>query len=219
MKNISKKKIWQAENLFYLKSDTSRLSKLIYQYELFKLIKDVPGAFLVFGVFKGSSFIRFLTYRNLLENSNSREFYGFDLFSKFPKKKQNSQDLKFIRQFEKDAGYSISKSELENALKEKNFTNFKLIEGDIKNTLLSFLKKNQSLKVAMLHLDLDTYEITKFTLKNLFAKVARNGIIIIDDYLSNFGATKAIDEFLKKNPYLKIKKMSFYNKPSYIIKN
>ena len=170
MKNISKKKIWQAENLFYLKSDTSRLSKSIYQYELFKLIKDVPGAFLEFGVFK-------------------------------------------------DAGYSISKSELEDALKEKNFTNFKLIEGDIKNTLPSFLKKNQSLKVAILHLDLDTYEITKFTLKNLFAKVARNGIIIIDDYLSNFGATKAIDEFLKKNPYLKIKKMSFYNKPSYIIKN
>ena len=98
MKNLimQQKKIWEAENIFYLKTDTSRISKLLYQYELYKLIKDVPGAVLEFGVFKGVSFIRFLTFRSILENNYSRKFFGFDLFGKFPKKNQNNHDLKFI---------------------------------------------------------------------------------------------------------------------------
>jgi hypothetical protein len=123
MKNLimQQKKIWEAENIFYLKTDTSRISKLLYQYELYKLIKDVPGAVLEFGVFKGASFIRFLTFRSILENNYSRKFFGFDLFGKFPKKNQNKHDLKFINVFEKEAGQAISRMELEKNLTKKNF--------------------------------------------------------------------------------------------------
>jgi hypothetical protein len=220
MNNLAKnqKKIWEAENIFYLKSDTSRISKLIYQYELYKLIRDVPGAVLEFGVFKGASFIRFLTFRSILENNYSRKFYGFDLFGKFPRQKQNNHDLKFIKIFEKEAGLAISHLELEKNLIKKNFTNFDLIQGDVRKTLPKFIEKNPNLKIALLHLDLDTYKITQFVLKKLFNNLSSRGIVVVDDYSSNYGATKAIDEFLLKNKKYQIKKLPFYDKPSYIVK-
>ena len=78
-----KKSFWDSENEFYQNSDISRIGKLLYHYEIYKMIKDLPGDILEFGVFKGSSLIRLLTFRNLIENNFSRKIYGFDTFKKF----------------------------------------------------------------------------------------------------------------------------------------
>ena len=43
----------------------------------------------------------------------------------------------------------------------------------------------------------------------------KNGIILIDDYSEIYGATKAIDDFLKKKK-LKVEKLSYYKRPSFI---
>ena len=48
--------------------------------------------------------------------------------------------------------------------------------------------------------------------------VVKNGIILVDDYGTVEGATKVVDNFLKKNKKLELKKMSFYKVPSFIIK-
>ena len=53
LKKKTKKQIWDAENIFYLKSETSRISKFIYHYEIYKKILDLPGHVIEFGVFKG----------------------------------------------------------------------------------------------------------------------------------------------------------------------
>ena len=46
---------------------------------------------------------------------------------------------------------------------------------------------------------MDVYEPTKFVLQKLFCKISKNGIVLIDDdYNYVRGATKATDEFLKK---------------------
>jgi len=68
-----KKSFWDSENEFYQNSDISRIGKLLYHYEIYKMIKDLPGDILEFGVFKGSSLIRLLTFRNLIENNFSRK--------------------------------------------------------------------------------------------------------------------------------------------------
>ena len=44
-----------------------------------------------------------------------------------------------------------------------------------------------------------------------------NGIILINDYSAVTRATKAIDEFLKSNKQLKIKKLSYYKISCYIV--
>ena len=63
---------------------------------------------------------------------------------------------------------------------------------------------------------MDIYSSTKFALNKLYKKMSPNGIILIDDYSTVEGATKAVDEFLKKNRKLKLNKLKFYQQPSYI---
>ena len=76
----------------------------------------------------------------------------------------------------------------------------------------------KNLKISFLHLDLDVYEPTKFVLNTLYNKVSKNGVILIDDYGQVKGATKATNEFLKKNKKLKIKTLKFDKRLKFIIK-
>ena len=115
--------------------------------------------------------------------------------------------------------HSIKKSIRKIVLIEgENTSTFKLpintLTGVIINTIL---RDNIHIKIALLHLDLDTYEPTKYALDKFSKMIIKGGIILIDDYSTVYGATKAIDEFLKKNKKLKIQKFTFYKKPSFII--
>jgi len=212
--NIS---VWDAENAFYHKSNISRLGKLIYQYEIYKLIKDLPGDVLEFGVFKGNSLIRFLTFRSIIENNFSRKVYGFDTFKEFPSQKRKN-DKKLKKDFTADAGKPIRKNILKSILDKKKFENFELVEGDVLKSLNKFLKNNPNLKISLLHLDMDVFNATNFVINKLKDRIVKNGIILIDDYGTVEGATKVIDNFLQKNKKLELKKMSFYKVPSFIIK-
>jgi hypothetical protein len=213
--DISQSEIWDAENIFHLKTNVSRISQILYHYELYKLILSVPGDIIECGVFKGNSLIRFLTYRSLLENNFSREVYGFDVFGKFPSAKIK-KDKNFIKTWNKKANQGININELNTILKDKKFENYELIKGNVINTIPKFLKRVKNLKLAILHLDMDIYEPTKFALNRFSKYMAKGGIIIIDDYSRVSGATDAVDEFIKKNNRLKLEKLHFYSKPAFI---
>ena len=82
--SIDKEKKWDYENGFYLTCGKGRIGKLLNHFEIYKKILDKPGDVLEFGVFKGTSFMRLLYFRDLLENETSRKIIGFDIFGKFP---------------------------------------------------------------------------------------------------------------------------------------
>ena len=212
---ISTSEIWDAENIYHLKTDISRMSQILYHYELYKKILNIPGSIIECGVFKGSSLVRFLTYRSVLENNFSREVIGFDAFGKFPNSIKKN-DKKFIKIWNKKANDGINIHELKKILIDKKFENFELIKGNVIKTIPKFLKNNTNLKIAILHLDMDVYEPTKVALNKFQKYMSKGGIIIIDDYSKVEGATKAVDEFLKKNKKLKLKKLYFYSKPIFI---
>lgn len=210
-------KKWDYENGFYLTCETSRIGKLLNHLEIYNQIINLPGEILEFGVYKGTSLVRLLTFRNLLENNFSRKVYGFDVFGKFPDSLQLNSDREFVKNFENAGGYGISKEELDFHLKQKGFTNYELIEGDILDTVDAFDKRNPAAKIALLHIDVDVYEPTKKILEQLWDKVVKGGIVMLDDYGTIEGETKAVDEFFAdKN--VKITKPKFNYIPSYIVK-
>jgi hypothetical protein len=212
---------WKYENLFYLTSKKKRILKIIDHYEIYKKILKIKGDVLEFGVFKGASLIRFLTFRDLVENPKKRKIYGFDIFGKFPSPKKKSKNFKadkiFSKRHDQNIGLGIKQQILEKYLTKKKFNNFKLIKGNVIETLPSFIKKNKNIKISLLHIDLDTYEPTKFVLECLFSKLSKNAIILLDDYNHIKGATLATNEFLKKTN-LKIKKVSKNGRPYFIEK-
>ena len=218
IKNLEMGRVWDYENGFYWFSDTTRINKLIYHYELYKLIQNIPGDILEFGVFKGISLLRFCHFRDALENNYTRKIVGFDYYGKFPTDRVKSKDdLNFIKHFEDVSGYGCSKNELMEILNNKGFKNFELVEGNIFDTLPGYLKKNPETRLSLLHLDLDVAEPTKFVLETMYDRVVAGGLIVIDDYNSVTGATKSVDEFIKDYS-LKLETLSFYAKPSFIRK-
>ena len=128
-----------------------------------------------------------------------------------------NSDLNFIKEFEKD-GDGLSLEETNFILKAKSFTNYELIDGDIRNTLLDFLKKNTTEKFSLIHLDMDVYEPTAFVLGKLFDRLVNGGLFVIDDYNTVEGATIAVDEFIAQHPNLKIERLPYNNIPSFIRK-
>ena len=82
--NYLKENAFDYENGFILTSPVYRLGNIISHYEIYKKIVNLPGDVVELGVFKGNSLIQFATFRELLENENSRKIIGFDIFDKFP---------------------------------------------------------------------------------------------------------------------------------------
>lgn len=205
------------ENGFYLTGKPERLGKLLAHYELYKKISNLPGAIIECGVFKGSSLIRFATFRNLFETEHSRKIIGFDMFGKFPKTRF-SEDKKYRKKFIDSAGdKSISEKELARIFELKNIKNYELVKGDINKTVPAYVKNNPHLKIALLHVDTDVYEPAVTILKELYDKVVKGGIIAFDDYGTFPGETKAVDEFFKDKKVV-IKKLPFSHIPSFVVK-
>src|SRR5690606_15438850 len=120
--------IYEAENTYFLKAPHHRIGKFLAHYELYKKILTLPGDVVELGVSKGASLMRFLAFRETLENQHSRKVVGFDAFGKFPVAEgENQADQQFIEQFEGAGGLGISREDLERAIQAKATGNVELI--------------------------------------------------------------------------------------------
>jgi len=203
---------WDYENKFHESSDKSRFMKFLNHYELLKKTQMCSGAIIECGVLKGNSLIRFSIFRDYLGLSK-RKILAFDAFGSFPqsylqtKNRVLSKEKKFAEIHDNNTGKGRSIKKMNKILKSKRIKNYKLIKGDILQTLKKFLNKNKKIKVSFLHLDLDVYLPTLFALETLYKYLSKGGIVLIDDFKTHPGATKATLEFLrKKNKKIKILK-------------
>lgn len=212
-------KAFEYENNFYLSCDISRINKIIAHYELYKLSHKIMGDIVECGVFKGLSLIRFAIFRELFKKHSTKKIIGFDTFGKFPKNKF-LLDGKPREQFISAAGeQSISKSQIIKVLKHKSvLKNTELIKGDITKTVPHYVKLHPKLKISFLNLDVDMYEPSMTILEYLYPKIVKGGVLVLDDYRTWPGETKAVDEYFQdKN--VKIQRFQFCKTPSYIIKS
>tara|TARA_B110000444_G_C18850234_1_gene604960 strand:+ start:2569 stop:3219 length:651 start_codon:yes stop_codon:yes gene_type:complete len=215
---MSSNKLFEIENEFYAKTKVDRINKIVVHYELYKKVYKLDGDILEFGVFKGTSIIQWASFREILGRSHEQKIIGFDTFDKFPETNfEKDKDLR--KQFVNEAGLnSTSKASLEKIFNYKEIKNFNLVEGDILKTLPNFMKENNNLRIALLHIDVDIYEPTKIILDELYDKVVDGGIIILDDYKVFPGETKAVDDFVIDKD-IQIQQLPFSpKKPSFFIK-
>jgi hypothetical protein len=212
-------KSFDYENNFYLSCDVTRISKILAHYELFKMINQVPGAIVECGVLKGASFSRFSMFREIFSNSFSKKLIGFDTFGKFPETSFNDDKKPREQQITSAGLESISKEQLLDVLKNKGIEkNIELIEGDITKTVPDYIKNNPELKISLLNLDTDIYEPAVTILENLYPRITKGGILILDDYETFPGEAKAVDDYFKDQK-IEIKKFSFCMTPCYMIKS
>jgi len=208
---------FEYENGFYLSCDSSRLSKVIAHYELFKRTLEVPGAIVECGVFKGASLARFAMFRELLMGPFSKKIIAFDIFGQYPETQFDS-DQKYREHFmQASGGEGISKEQLVSVLQHKGvYRNIELVEGDITRTVPEYVKQNPELKISFLNLDTDVYEPAVAILEHLFPRMAKGGILLVDDYGVFPGENRAVDEYFEQKE-IQIRKLPFAQTPCYIV--
>lgn len=205
------------ENAFYLSCPPQRLGKLLAQYEAFKAVVGLPGAIVECGVFKGASLARLAMFRALLSSPWAHEIIGFDTFKDFAPA-DSARDFELRDAVVANAGSAcVSTDELYTYLAEKRCEeNVTLVPGDINVTVPNLAASRPELRIALLNLDVDFYEPAKVVLEHLWPRVVPGGIVLLDDYGTFDGETRAAEEFF--GDQLRVEKYPFAYSPSFMVK-
>jgi hypothetical protein len=212
--------VFEAENEFYRRCTTDRISKFLAHAKLYEMSLGLPGHFAECGVFKGASFCRFRKLGRLFHPDHTRRFIGFDVFGQFPAATYGPDQAELARQRAIDGDQGISKAQLEQLLRQQGLAdNVELVEGDVRETIPRYVADRQQMSFAIVNIDLDLFDPTKAALEHFFPLVVRGGVVILDDYEGFPGAKKAVDEYLADhNRPERIQKFSFAYTPSFLIK-
>lgn len=215
MINIDLEKAMDYENHFYLSCNPDRIAKLIAHHDLFSKTLNVEGDIMECGVFKGASLCNLASLIKIF--GVDKMLIGFDIFGKFPETTFEPDKLtreNFIQQAGTEQSIDIFK--LKELLEAKNFTNFKLIKGDVAKTLPQYFESNDA-PISFVNVDVDMYEPTKAAIECLYPRLSLGGIMMLDDYGKFDGATKAADDYFKPAG-VRIQNLSYRVSPSYVVK-
>jgi O-methyltransferase len=175
----------------------ARLQKRFYDYTMVR--HPVPGLIVECGVWRGGMSAAIASVVGL-----ERTYYLFDSFEGLPEPKElDGQKAKeWSAGADPETFHDNCRAEEQTAAEAMRLAGVKnahLIKGWFDQTLPSFQPKEP---IAILRLDGDWYDSTICCLTHLYDKVARGGVIIIDDYHAWEGCTRAVHDFLsqRKSP-------------------
>ncbi len=182
------------------------LEKLLNLYEAVIYVSEhgIEGDLVECGVFKGGAVLLMAETMHAL-GYPARTIHLFDTFFGFTGRSEHDVDY---------GGRQIGKYRTQNFRAEvtQNLTHsaypaehYVFVEGDVIVTSV----ENCPEKIAILRLDTDTYETTKAELENMYPKLTKGGVLIVDDYGYSKGCRKAVDEF-----FAQIKEKPFFQRPN-----
>jgi len=181
----------------YTMTSTERIHALVYAVR--HIVRNrIAGDMVECGVWKGGSVMAMaLTLLQLGERN--RSLYLFDTFSGMTAPSDADVDyqgqqahviLDAVR-------CEASQQEVEKAVFSTGYDREKIhfVPGRVEETI----PDHAPASIALLRLDTDWYESTQHELRHLFPRLARGGVIIIDDYGHWRGARQAVDEYIAQN--------------------
>ncbi len=168
-------------------------------YNLYKsceyVIKNrIDGDIVECGVFFGGSIMFAAEMMRRHDYSTSRRILGFDTFFGFVRRSEYDIDFGGVDVCHPgDPTWNFAKEAQKN-VESVGFdpSRLLLIQGDVLSTLPLTVDRT----IALLRLDADTYDTTRFELETCWPKLAESAPVVIDDYGWCLGARKATDEFL-----------------------
>jgi O-methyltransferase len=162
----------------------------------------IAGAIVECGVWKGGSMAT--VARTLLQMQDvSRDLYLFDTFEGMCEPTAKDVDYAGKQANEvmlQDSGFKCADAPLERVKEVLYRTGYPkerihFVSGKVEDTVPASAPG----AISLLRLDTDWYESTKHELVHLFPRLARAGVIIIDDYGHWRGSRQACDEYFAEN--------------------
>jgi predicted O-methyltransferase YrrM len=156
---------------------------------LIQTIESIHGEIWECGVYLGGS--ASVIAETLKSRGIDSTIRLFDSFQGLPKHHEYDN-------YHREGDFAIT-PESENTIREyfKSHTNVFIHKGWIPDTFSNL----EDSKISFCHLDIDLYEGYLAALEFVWPRLISGGIIVFDDYgvCTCLGATRAVDEFVKKN--------------------
>jgi hypothetical protein len=154
---------------------------------------NVKGDIVEAGVHMGGSIMMIEKILKDHERKSKRLVFALDTFSGFVRRTdQLDVDLRSGEAVcHPTPGEEYGPHSIEN-MQSVAFDGLRIVKGDVLETI----PKLDVTEIALLRLDTDTYDTTKFELEQLYEKVVVGGVVIVDDYGYTVGCKKAVDDFI-----------------------
>jgi hypothetical protein len=167
--------------------------------------ENIPGNFVEAGVYKGGIIMAMALKCKQL--GLDRKIYAYDTFSGMTQPVScidvNIHNIpashlmdKSNIQYSEDIYCTSGLEETKSNVETTGYSTVTFCQGDIVQTAIETIPS----QIALLRLDTDWYESTKFELDHFEPNVVSGGFVIVDDYGHWRGSRRAVDEFLEEHP-------------------
>ena len=218
----------EKERLLTMFIRSSKLARIFGIFEIYNKISNVPGSILDIGTWRGETMVICENLRAILEPFNKqRRIFGFDTFEGYKGFKENEtkSDLHNEGTYNVEKGYEKLLQELIGYHEGNNVMGHlkihKVIKGDIRKTLPDFMLKNDNEIIALAFFDLNNYEPTSSSFKEVYKRLVKGGIVgfwqLTRDPEIVSAEGKFYNDYISKLPFT-IRKSNYYPSLSYIIK-
>jgi len=158
--------------------------------------KKVPGLIVECGVWRGGMSAGIASIFG-----PDRHYYLFDSFEGLPPAKPVDGEAALEWQLNKEGAYYFDNCTAEekwatDAMKLSGATRFTTVKGWFNETLPKFKPED---RIAILRLDGDWYDSIMDCLVHLYPHIIPGGAIIVDDYYTWVGCSRAIHDYLSRN--------------------
>jgi SAM-dependent methyltransferase len=183
------------------------MTRLLADYDLFRLIVDLPGSIAELGVYLGAGIF---TWAKLLETfvpgDRSRRVYGFESSAGYGAlRAEDGNPCPWIDQVvglkKVPPGYldrMVRLTNLDNMI--SGAERVRVIQGDILQTVPEFVRNAQGTRFSLIYLDVNLYEPTLVSLRELFPLLLPGGVLASNGFGSPpwQGETVAIEQYFKE---------------------
>lgn len=165
-----------------------QLSDLLSMAELYRMILDIPGAIMEFGVLHGRHMGTLTALRGMYEHyDTTRRIIGFDSFTGFPDVADVDRvsPSAVVGRFATPPGYPAHLRAVleahEAAEPSGHIRRTFVIEGDVRETVPEYLCAHPETVIALAYFDLDVYAPTRLVLEAIQPYLTRGSIIAFDE--------------------------------------
>ena len=190
--------------------EKSEFKYVLWLYEIYKRIHEVPGHIVELGVAYGRNTIIFSHLMQMHNEQDIRKYIGFDTFDGY-----TDQTLATDKQLSSSAWKNISIEKIQQRISVAgNFNNYEFIKGDLNETLAEYLNLNPDFRAALLYVDCNAYQPALNGMRLMKDFMSPGGIICIDEKRQG-GETRALIEFCKENNLRFMKDTGPFSIPAY----
>jgi len=172
----------------------------------------IPGDYLEFGVFQGTTFIH--AYKQMSPHFRDMKFIAFDSFEGLPAPEGIDAANDYSSHFY-EGQFSCTEQEFVKNLKRHrvDMEKVRIVGGWFDKTLLPEKAKEYGVnKIAVVWIDCDLYESTVPALRFITTHLTTGSVVIFDDWRCfrnhpEFGEQRACREWLRANPAIRMQEL------------